>query len=336
MEAAVNQLGARPMAVEQLAYLLVQGGRQDDALKAVTNAAGLATGQEKVSLQIALGRLYANLGDVQKARDILVKVSKDNPSDVVSRLMLLGVLKGDDSETAQKVVDEIKKIEGPGSARYRYCQAQVWLSSKDWQSTQANAVSLLSDNIKEDPYDLDSQLLLGMAHEKGGNMRLAIETYRRAYERNPESAPVVFQLIAALQRINDLEGADEVLKDAARHGIAEDKLAGLMLGQQLRQGRMDLAMETAQDMLARDPRNASLQIFIARIKIKQGLFDEACGDARQTGRRRSERGHDQGGPPAEAAAAGRGARRVRQAGRDGEDAAFIPYQGQSKGARRQA
>jgi len=270
MQQVVSEFKNRPDAVEYLAHLLASDGQKAAAVELVSGAVMQADAAGSLKLQLALGQLYFDLGEREKARDVFLKISRDNPSDVTSRIMLLGVYGPGDASAAQKIVNEIRQIEGDSSPRWRYAQAKLWLSSADWQSKHAAASDLLSENVKEDPYDLDSQLLLGMGYERAGNLRLAIETLKGAYERNPESAPVVFNLVSALQKANDLDGADEILIEAAKHGVGGEKLAGLRLGQELRQGKTDLAVATAQEMLANDPDNQSLEVFIARIRMSQG------------------------------------------------------------------
>jgi len=249
--------------------ILARTGKSDAAMALVEDGIQKARGDDKRTLEITLARLFMRLGDAAKARATLESVAAEYPDDIVSRAMLLS-LSNTDAGRAQKLIDQIKAIEGDEGFRWRLFQARLWMASPDWRMRQGQIAELLNTNIKSDAGDTESQLVLGQLQEKLDQLSLAIETYRRAYAQQPESAPAVFYLVSALQRNNDLEEAGRVLDDAARRGLAEPRLANLRLGQQLREGKTALAIRTAEEMLERDGDNVTMKVFVANLKTRAG------------------------------------------------------------------
>ncbi len=264
-----------PAAVLVLAEVLTRDGDDAAAVKAIENGIDRADKEGRRDLQIALATFYRSHGDAARAEKVLTAVTREYPQDVTSRIMLLRVIGTGDPAKAQELIDEVKRIEGKQGTRWRYYQAMLWLSGDQWRSHAVEITNLLNANIEADPHDLASMILLGTAQEKAGNVRLAVETYRRAYEANPWSMPAAFRLIAALQTSGELEEAGKILDEAAKRGAKETSLASLRLGQYYREGNIDMAVETAGEMLKRDPNNPRLKVFVAGLKMRRKDFDGA-------------------------------------------------------------
>jgi len=243
----VGKFPGRVSPALQLANLLLRMSQADGAVKALKEAAQVAKGKARWELLTALAGLHYRLGDVDKAKGLLEQLASEDPEDINARVMLLNVLGTSDLERSQQLVGEIKNIEGPGGFHWRYQQARLWLSSPDWQERMPEVLELLNANIGQDPWHLGSRLLLGVAHEQAGNLRLAVEAYRRAYELNPSAPATVVRLIGALQKTNELDEASRVLDDAARRGVSAQRIAGLRLRLQQRSGQLDEAVLTAEE-----------------------------------------------------------------------------------------
>ncbi|MCD6405244.1 MAG: tetratricopeptide repeat protein, partial [Planctomycetes bacterium] len=268
----VEDYPGEPAAVLVLADVLTRNGEAAAAAAAIEKGIDRADKKGRRDLQIALATFHRRHGDVDRAEEVLTTVTREYPEDITSRLMLLRVIGTGDPARAQELIDEVKRIEGEQGSRWRYYQAMLWLSGGQWRSREVEITDLLNANIEADPRDLASMILLGTAQEKAGNIRLAVETFRRAYEANPWSLPAAFRLIAVLQTSGELEEAGKILDEAAKRGAKETSLAGLRLGQYYREGNIDMAVETAGEMLERDPENPRLRVFVAGLKMRRKDF----------------------------------------------------------------
>ncbi|MFH0964483.1 MAG: tetratricopeptide repeat protein [Planctomycetota bacterium] len=266
-----------PGAVLQLAEMLVQEKKPDEAEAVIAKgieAVPQSRGDARRDLEVTLARFLAQRGERGKARERLRAVIRGRPDDLQARIALLGLFDSPDDPEAQKTVEEVKRIEGGEGPRWRREQARLWLASKDWEKHTSKIVELLKANVQKDGRDVESLLLLGAAHEKGGRGRLAIEAYRQAYERDGSSGQALVRLVSALQRANELDEAEQLLGEAGGRGEG-GALSGLVLGQQLRQGRLEDASATLEEMIAQEPGNAGLRIVLASLKMRQDKLDEA-------------------------------------------------------------
>jgi tetratricopeptide (TPR) repeat protein len=275
LQATVADFPGEPTVVLNLANLLLRQKRVDEAIKVVESGARDQKGKAGQDLRRALATYYYGLGRTAEAEQVLKQLCDENPEDLSSRVLLLNILGPKDPAQSQQLVEEVKRIEGPDGLQWRFQQAQLWLTSPDSKKHMAEAVALLNANLRVDPSDLQSQLLLGIAQEQAKNLPLAIEAYRRAYEQAPTVPDTVAHLIGALGKANELADAGRVLDDAAARGVSADRVAGLRLALQQQTGQLDEAATTAEEMLKRDPENLPLKIFVATIKMRQGKFTEA-------------------------------------------------------------
>ena len=84
------------------------------------------------------------------------------------------------AEEAQPLVDSIKTLEGENGWQWRYEQARVWYSGKDFTPNYPKIVPLLKENLAANPDDQASRMLLGAVYQKGGEKQLAVTTFRDA------------------------------------------------------------------------------------------------------------------------------------------------------------
>ncbi len=266
----VERFPGEASAVAPLADMLLREGKNDDSIAVLERGIENAQGGARRELQLVLGRLFALVGRREDAIELINEVARRNPFDLQSRLMLFGLRGYSDAGWAQEIIDEIKAIEGDGGRLWRYHQAALWLTGGPTEPRAAEAIGFLEDNVKSDPGDLVSAILLGAAYEATGRMHLAVETYRRAYETNHSSLPTAYRLISALHKSGDLDAAGKILDEVAARGGSAESFEGLRLGQQLREGKAELALNTAEAMLERDPDNARMRVFVATLKMRSG------------------------------------------------------------------
>jgi len=196
-----------------------------------------------------------------------------------------------DTQQAQTLVDQIKSLEGQNGWQWRYEQAKVWVNSgaKDPNTFRARSYSetakFLQENLLANPDDQASRLLLASAHELAGQKQLALSAYREARERSPNNIDIITQTVAALYRNGGAAAAreaDKILREAGDRDLSHPDLDNLKsYGQrmqwqdQVRRGALDLASDTLQAFVRREPNDVSASLWLARISMQQGRLDEA-------------------------------------------------------------
>jgi cellulose synthase operon protein C len=227
-------------------------------------------------LTFLLAAFYREWRQPEQAYNVLSALAEKFPDDVsVKRQLLQTDLLRKDPALAQRLVDDIKKREGPSGWQWRYEQARLWYDDKNYQLHYPEIVSLLKENLLANPDDQPSRMLLAAAHEKGGNQRLAVATYREALNRSPQNLAIVIGAVAAFNRAREFEQADEILKQAAQAKLTHPILSKLELESYLRRGQLAPAAGILQELMIEDPNDQSARLLLASLKIKEKKFDEA-------------------------------------------------------------
>src|SRR5262249_39360699 len=105
---------------------------------------------------------------------VLREQAARDPADVRTRVMLLDQpAVRQDSLQAQKLIDEIRRIEGEGGLTWRMQQARLWLDGNAWRERQKLIESCLSRCIEADPRDEQAVLVLGQMYERCGEWAAA-------------------------------------------------------------------------------------------------------------------------------------------------------------------
>jgi len=264
---------ARPFL--KLAEYLEATRRLDECIRCLQEGLKSPNAAVRQSTGARLGQLYIDNDRKDEAYKLLKRLAKEYPRNLRVRQYLLAVMDLSGSAEAQKIIDEIKQIEGEDGFRWRYHQARFWLSQPDWKFHQEKTVRFLKKNLFDNPGDLRSLLLLGQAYTKAGQFNSALQEYRAAYSLAPDNPLVIRLLVAALQEANNFQEAAQVLDDVAERGLTTPKLAGIHLEQMMKRGRIDEALVAARRLLEADPKNPDLKILFARLLARKNKFAEA-------------------------------------------------------------
>ncbi|MHC4628537.1 MAG: tetratricopeptide repeat protein, partial [Planctomycetota bacterium] len=270
-----------PDSVELVSYVAILLDRQGDRQKCeaiVKEAQGrIADPAAHRRLGLLLARFYASWDQKQKAYPVLAALAQKLPDDIpIKRRLLLCEQTMADPEGAQRLVDEIKSLEGQGGWQWRYEQARVWFAAQDFKDNYARVVSLLQENLLANPDDQASRVFLARAYEKAGAQQLAISTYREALDRSPDDLRVVVPAVAALYSAKEYGQAEQILNRASRQNLSHPLLSELALQDHLRRGELDSASIVLQDILSNDPNNRSAYLSLALLKMQQNDFEESA------------------------------------------------------------
>ena len=264
-------------AVRYLAALLDSQDQRDGCAAVITEALKrIDKPLDRRDLTLLLASFYTRWGRQDEAYDVLNKIAEEFPSDLPTKRALLSSEKviGNPGQ-AQKLVDEIKSLEGNDGWQWRYEQAKLWYFSKDFQDRYPSLVSLLQENLLSNPDDQLSRLLLAKAYEKAGEILLAIPVYREAINRSPNNIQIVTAFISALYKAREYDQANELLSKLPDQSLQNPKLQRIQLQNYLRQGHYDSASDILQTFLGNDPNNQDARLALALLDIQRGKLSES-------------------------------------------------------------
>jgi tetratricopeptide (TPR) repeat protein len=265
------------LPVKYLAALLARHNSRENCQKVLKDAMQrIEDPIAKRELGILLVDFYAQWGQNDKSYQLLTELSQKLPHDIPIKRQLLKcqqVTKG--LNQAQQLVDDIKAIEGEDGWQWRCEQANIWFAGKNFKDHYPQIIALLKENLTANPYDQTSRMLLAAAYEKGGELQLAVTTYRDALNRSPEDIRIIAPTITALYKAKEYEQADEILNRAAKQKLAHPQIAKLQLQSYLRQGKLSSAESILEDLLAKDIDNQTILFSLALLKMRQSKYDQA-------------------------------------------------------------
>jgi tetratricopeptide (TPR) repeat protein len=263
--------------LKYLVALLAAKNERQECETLVKNAiASETTEYTKKEMELLLCDIYGRWSEDAKRCALLNSLAeqlKDDISVLRELLTCEDIYKG--AGRAQQVIDKIKSIEGDDGWQWRYEQAKVWFAQEDFKNRYPQIVSLLQENLRANPDDQPSRMLLAASYEKGGDMRLAVSTYTEALNRSPRDVRIIVPAVAALYRSGEYDRADEILKQAAKEKLRHPDLERLEVQGAIRRGDLDSANNTMEKVLARDPNNLSTVLSLALLKIRQNDLADA-------------------------------------------------------------
>jgi tetratricopeptide (TPR) repeat protein len=233
LRAACRQDGTRAAPWLALSDLLVGRQRIDEARQELQTA--LATtdaAAEKRRIAVALASTDILHGDPPAGLAALQRLAADDPQDIRVRGLLLGLPQVlQDAAGAQRLVDEIKAIEGPSGALWRLCQARLWLAAGQRALHRAEVEELLKYCLNADPGQIAPVLLLGGMYEQAGDSGRAEAVYASAFNVSgaPEIADRLLALLARQKRFPEARGVLEHLKQTLDEGALGARRLALAL-----------------------------------------------------------------------------------------------------------
>jgi tetratricopeptide (TPR) repeat protein len=263
--------------VRYLAILLDRKGNRKECEASIKEA--LDRSKEPVArreLGLLLAQFYTRWNQKDKVYVFLNELTRKLPDDIpIKRRLLLCQQVIKDSEQAQRIVNDIKSIEGQSGWQWRYEQAKLWFEMDNFKTRYPQILSLLQENMQANPNDRTSHLLLARTYERAGEMQLAISTYRELLIQSPDDLRVIIPAVAALYSQRQYDEAEQILNRASRKQLYHPELQRLQLQSYLRRGQLDSASEVLQDVLVNDPNNQAACLSLALLKIRQGDYDQA-------------------------------------------------------------
>jgi len=263
--------------VRYLSNLLVEKNDQIQASQVIKKAFDHASDPDiKRSLSLMLADHYRRLNSDQ-AYSLLVALDKQFPDDITIKRKLLSFEKVvEDAPLADNLIRQIKAIEGQQGWQWRYEQSKLWFVLKNFSERVSQIITLLEENIRANPEDQQSRLLLAMVYDRAGQTQLAISIYEDAITRSPRDLRIIIPAVACLQKAKEYEKADRILTQAAKDNLSHPILTGYSLQSSLRKGHLASATGILEQLRSVDPNNQSLDLYLAVIKMRQNDYASAA------------------------------------------------------------
>jgi len=273
---AIEKYPETPGPVRYLAILLYRQDEQAECEKVITDAMSrMEQSAARRELGLTLAQFYTNWNKTDRAYTLLETLSQDMPNDIpIKRRLLLCDQVINDPEKTQRLIDQIKSLEGENGWQWRYEQAKTLFLDDNFKNNYPKIISLLQENMLSNPDDQTSRILLARTYDKAGELQLAISTYRDALNRSQDNLSIITPLVAALYKAREYDQAEQLLNRASREKLQNTLLQKLQLQNYLRHGNLDSASDILQNLLNRDPNNQSAHLSLALLKMQQNKFDE--------------------------------------------------------------
>jgi tetratricopeptide (TPR) repeat protein len=127
--------------------------------------------------------------------------------------LLLGVREiKNDPIKAQKLIEELKQVEGQSGLWWRLHQGALWLSSPQWRAKQRDITELFQYCITADPGWSTPVLGLMNMYEKLDDYQRLEDTARQALARNPSAADIADKLLLLLEQQGRFTEVENILR----------------------------------------------------------------------------------------------------------------------------
>ena len=271
-----------------LAAIHLDGGRTEEARQTIEQALPSLAESERWETQVFLAQLLLRHGNRQDGVQLLRQLAVDHPQDVrLRRLLLVLPEVHADADESQKLVDQMREVEGEKGLLWPVEQARVWLRGGTWRDHRLEIVDLLTRNTEAGPAGPDPVLLLGQMYVMQGDLHRAEETYRRSVESRPIYVAVLQQLLSLLEHQGRFSDASELLSEKTPTDLAA--LSGHRVTIDIALRDYDSAIRQLRQRVTSDPEDTSSRATLAKVIYAQSkdaarafkLLDEA--DARAPG-----------------------------------------------------
>ena len=269
--------GESVTAVKYLVSLLARQDKFPDCKRVIAEAIERASvPANRLQLQLILADIYTTSDGPARAYEFLKPVAGQTPDDIPIKRRLLDFGQAiEKTENLQRLVDEIKSIEGQDGWQWRYEQARLWFASDAFSELYPQIVSLLRENLLSNPDDQASRRLLAANYERAGELQLAVSAYREILSRSPDDVELIVSTVAAMYKAGEYDQADNILAQVVRRKLLDPRLSKLELYSYVRQGKLNPAGDILEQFLARTPEDNNVRFSLALLRMQQNRLDEA-------------------------------------------------------------
>jgi cellulose synthase operon protein C len=225
MRKAVGDMPDNQQAKLLLASFLAQ---TDTKAAAETLRGFIAEGGPGTSLlQLALGDMYAQRGELEEASELYRAVSasdaKDDALTARNQLVRIAVRQGKMDE-ARALIEDILKAD-PVNADALTGRAAIALSTRETDA----AIADLRQALDQNPQNAKAHILMARAHVQNGSLELAKASLVEALKAEPANEEAAAQLAGMYMQERRFDKALEILEPLAKANVRSDRIAELTL-----------------------------------------------------------------------------------------------------------
>jgi len=225
---------------------------------------------EKQSISIRLALLELMQGDRMAAMHRLTKLAAQDKTEIRARTLLLGMRAvQEDPSTAEKLITELREIEGESGLLWRLHQALLWLESDQWRSRHQDITDHLQNCIASDPGWSAPVLLLANLYEKLQDFSRLEDVCRQALARDPSATAFANRLLTLLERQRRFSEAEQVLKDLRQFAADPRLTSDWRVRMAVRSGDIAQAIEELKLRTSNDVQDSNSRIQLAYLIYQQ-------------------------------------------------------------------
>ena len=143
---------------------------------------------------------------------MLLKLSNTLTTDIPIKRRLLQYRETKANQAlTQKLIDEIKSIEGQTGWQWQFEQAVLWYEGPDFEQFYPQIILTLKSILASSPENKPARLLLATTYENAGQLQMALETYQHALSRDPDNTAMIIATVTAMNNAKEYAKADEIV-----------------------------------------------------------------------------------------------------------------------------
>ncbi|HLB73727.1 MAG TPA: tetratricopeptide repeat protein, partial [Sedimentisphaerales bacterium] len=269
-----------PDEVEPVRFIAALYDRQADSPK---SEAVIKQAAERIKdplarrdLNLLLAQFYDRWDRPEDACTVLEALSIQEPDSIpIKRRLLSNRVVVKDPAKTQKLINQIKAIEGDQGWQWRFEQARLWFNGTDFNARSSEIISILKENISANPDDQASRVMLAQTYERSGRSQMALAAYREALSRSPQDVQLIVGTVTALFNAQEYNEAARILDRVSKDKLAHPAIQNLQFQNLIRRGDLTSAANMLKEYLITDPNNVPMGLSLAVLKLEQRQFDDA-------------------------------------------------------------
>jgi len=239
-----------------------------DCLQQGLDAVSAKSAKRSISTKLAL--LELTQGDRTAAIRRLSELAAQDKAEIRARTLLLGIreVRGDPA-MAERLIAELKEIEGESGLLWRLHEASLWLASDEWRSRQQDITDHLQNCIASDPGWSAPILLLAGLYERLEDFSRLEDICRQALARDPSATVIANRLLTLLERQGRFLEAEQVLKDLQQINADPRLTSAWQVRMAVRAGDLPQAIDELKLRISNDDQDANSRMQLARLVYQQ-------------------------------------------------------------------
>ncbi len=236
--------------------------------------------QYRRELVLLMSGMYARAGEADKRAEFIRSYLESSGDDIclIRELFEINLASGE-TEEAQKLIGQVKTIEGDDGWQWRYEQARLWFASEQFDNRYQPIVSILKENLEANADDQYSRILLAQVYERAGQLKLAVLACKDVLGRSVGDVKVSGPAVAILYHVGEYDYADRIIEQMASQRAWSPELKAIEFRSFLHRGEFDLAVELLGDILAVDDSSGSPSMARGSLRVNERLKDEGVCEA---------------------------------------------------------